>query len=228
MSPELRRVGNGKHPVVIIDGFTGAAAELVAMAEELGPFPRHAGNYYPGHRRVINEGDGAANAYIERLCQAAAPFIAGAFDHEGFDLLEASFSMVTARPETLSPAQKAPHFDFTDPAYLALLHYLHVPDGTGTAFYRQRSTGIEQVSEGNISTFVRTAEREAAQLPSGAGYIRGSDEFFDQIGAVEGVADRLVIYQGSLLHSGVIPPDMIFSTDPRHGRLTANLFVRGH
>jgi hypothetical protein len=31
-----------------------------------------------------------------------------------------------------------------------------------------------------------------------------------------------------LLHSGIIPADMSFSTDPREGRLTANLFVRGH
>ena len=37
-----------------------------------------------------------------------------------------------------------------------------------------------------------------------------------------------IIYQGSLLHSGIIPPDMNFSADPREGRLTANIFVRGH
>jgi hypothetical protein len=38
----------------------------------------------------------------------------------------------------------------------------------------------------------------------------------------------LIIYQGSLLHSGIIPPGMPFSSDPEVGRLTANLFVRGH
>jgi hypothetical protein len=37
----------------------------------------------------------------------------------------------------------------------------------------------------------------------------------------------MLIYQGSLLHSGVIPPDMPLSADPREGRLTANIFVRG-
>ena len=40
--------------------------------------------------------------------------------------------------------------------------------------------------------------------------------------------DRLIIYQGSLLHSGIIPAGMNFSPDPREGRLTANFFVRGH
>ena len=43
---------------------------------------------------------------------------------------------------------------------------------------------------------------------------------------VEAKADRVVIYQGSLLHSGIIPPDMPLSDDPRVGRLTANLFVQ--
>jgi hypothetical protein len=41
------------------------------------------------------------------------------------------------------------------------------------------------------------------------------------------VPDRLIIYHSTLLHSGVIPPDMNFSADPRQGRLTGNLFVRG-
>jgi hypothetical protein len=36
-----------------------------------------------------------------------------------------------------------------------------------------------------------------------------------------------VIYHGNLLHSGIIPPDMSFSADPREGRLTANFFLLG-
>jgi hypothetical protein len=37
-----------------------------------------------------------------------------------------------------------------------------------------------------------------------------------------------LIYQGSLLHSGIIPENMVLNSDPRQGRLTANIFVRGH
>ena len=36
-----------------------------------------------------------------------------------------------------------------------------------------------------------------------------------------------VLYRGALLHSGIIPPDAVLSSDPRKGRLTANLFGRG-
>lgn len=227
MRPELRRFGNCQAPVVVIDDFSGVLEVIISAADALAPYDK-AGNYYPGLRRVITEADQMANEYVERACQDAAQFIAGAFDVEGFDLIEASFSMVTSDPAELNPAQRAPHFDSTDSKYFALLHYLRVPEGTGTAFYRQRSTGIERVTEVNVSTFVRTADAEAALLAPNSGYITGSNDFFEQIGAIEAVADRLIIYQGSLLHSGIIPPTMNFSPDPRVGRLTANFFLRGH
>ena len=227
MKPELRRVGKESSPVVVIDEFSGRLDEVLELAETLGPYPSLKGNYYPGLRRIIEPAD-VANGYVERTCRDAAQFIAGAFDVDGFNLLEASFSMVTTAPSQLSSPQRAPHFDSTDPKYYALLHYLRVPDASGTAFYRQRSTGIERVTEANMARFITTAEREAALLAPDSGYISGSDQFFEQISAVEAVPDRLLIYQGGLLHSGIIPPTMSFSADPRSGRLTANLFVRGH
>ena len=223
MKPELRRVGTSQSPVVVIDGFSGDARGIVEIAAALAPFPSSAGTYYPGLRRILSAADGAAWAYVQQTLEAAAPFLGGAFDFDRFDLLEASFSMVTAPPATLTPAQRAPHFDSADPDYVAILHYL--ADTPGTAFYRQRSTGIETISDANRETFVDAARRESASL---TGYTNGPNGHFEQIGSVEGVADRLAIYQGRLLHSGLIPEDMTFSADPRRGRLTANLFVKGY
>ena len=228
MVPELRRFGAGQNPVVVIDGFSGAVDNIIDLAAILAPFPAIEGNYYPGLRRVIAKSDGPADAYVEQSCERLAPFIGGAFDVDGFDLIEASFSMVTTAPLALTPTQRAPHFDSTDPKHYAVLHYLHVPQGSGTAFYRQRSTGIERVTEANVATLVERARAEAAELPADSGYIHGSDRFFEQIGAVEAVPDRLIVYHGSLLHSGIVPPGMHFSADPRAGRLTANIFIRGH
>ncbi len=228
MKPELRRVGTSQSPVVIIDGFTGRLDDILSIAEALAPYPALEGNYYPGVRRVIQPADRAANAYVEQSCRDAAQFIAGAFDVDGFTLTEASFSMVTTEPLDLSPAQRAPHFDSTEPKHYALLHYLRVAEGSGTAFYRQRSTGIERVTEANVARFVTAAKREAALLAEDSGYIAGSDQFFEQVAAIDAVPDRLLIYQGGLLHSGIIPAGMSFSSDPREGRLTANLFVHGY
>jgi hypothetical protein len=222
MTPELRRIGAHASPVVVIDGFSGEAESIVQIAAALAPFPSDRKTYYPGLRRVIEARDGAAWDYVLRTMQAAAPFVGGGFDAEGFRLIEASFSIVTAQPQTLEPAQRAPHFDSTDPGYLAILHYLGGVSGSGTAFYRQRSTGIERVEPGNVDAFVAAARRESEELE---GYTSGSNRHFDQIAAIEAAPDRLIIYPGRLLHSGIIPGDMTFSPDPRAGRLTANFFV---
>ena len=226
MKPELRRFGNTQTPVVVIDEFSGSLERILEIAEELAPFPRHT-NYYPGLRRIFTAADTAANAYVEESCERAAQFIADAFAFDAFDLVEASFSMVTLDPLELTPPQRAPHFDTTDQKDLALLHYLRAPPNSGTAFFRQRATGIERVTKLNVSAYVPVAEVQIPQLPPDSVYFHGSDEFFEQIGAVEAVPDRMVIFQGSLLHSGIIPPDMPLMGDPRQGRLTANIFVRG-
>ncbi len=223
MNPRLLRFGDAQSPVVVVDDMLGNVSDVIEMAAALAPFPVPAGSHYPGVRRVLTEGDDAAFAYATALVEAAAPFIGGAFDVERFDWVEGSFSIVTAAPDTLTPAQRAPHFDATDPGYLAILHYLGGGDGSGTAFYRQRATGIEVVDDRNAARFIAAARADSAGL---AGYTNGSNAAFEQIGAVEARPDRLLIYRGSLLHSGIIPATLPLSADPRVGRLTANIFVR--
>lgn len=227
MKPRLLRFGNANSPVVVIDDFSGDAEKIGRIADKLAPFPAIKGNYYPGLRRLLGTGDAEAYAYVLATCERAAPFIGGAFDVESFDLDESSFSLVTLKPEELQPVQKAPHFDAPDPTIFALLHYIRVPDGSGTAFYRHRATGIERITSANLAGYVAAARREAPAIASMPGYIKGSDRFYEEIGRIDAVADRVIIYQGSLLHSGIIPENFAFSSDPREGRLTANLFVKG-
>ncbi|MEO8455105.1 MAG: DUF6445 family protein [Sphingomicrobium sp.] len=227
MKPQLLRFGNSQSPVIVVDDFSGSAEDIARLADALAPFPPIQGNYYPGLRRIISEADAAAYAYVFETCRQVAPFIGGAFDVEGFDLVEGSFSLVTLQPGELQPVQRAPHFDSPDQKLFALLHYLRVPPGSGTAFYRHRATGTERVTDAKIDPYVRMAKAEAAKLPDDSGYMHGSNDFYEQIGAVEAVPDRLIIYHGSLLHSGIIPPGMSFSPDPSEGRLTANFFLRG-
>jgi hypothetical protein len=227
VKPELRCIGESQSLVVVIDEFSGALEKILKIAESLTPYPLST-NYYPGLRRKILKADEAAAAYVIETCERAGQLIEGVFGLDSFDLLEASFSMITVRPSALTLPQRAPHFDTTDQKHLALLHYLRVPEETGTAFYRQRSTGIERVTQTNIDLFVETAKAEVPKLPRESGYIHGSNQYFDEIGSIEAVPDRLIIYQGCLLHSSIIPPSMDLSTDPRRGRLTTNLFVQGH
>lgn len=228
MKPELRHLGESLSPLVIIDDFSGSAEQIACIADALAPYPPVQGNYYPGVRRIITTADGAANDYVIRTCERAAPFIGGAFNVDRFDLTEASFSIVTLRPDQLEPRQRAPHFDSPDQNVFAMLHFLRVPQGSGTAFYRHRTTKVERVTEQNVNRFVFASRADYARLASDSGYMKASDDYYEQIGMVEAVPDRMIMYPGSLLHSGIIPPDMEFSDDPRVGRLTANFFIYGH
>jgi hypothetical protein len=225
VKPELRRVGNSQSPIVVIDDFSGSAEDIARIADALAPYPPIRQNSYPGVRRTITPADKDASDYAMQTCRAAAPFVGGAFDVDSFDLWEASFSIVTVRPGQLQPAQRAPHFDSHDQNLIAMLHFLRVPPGSGTAFYRHRATGIERITGENFNHHVDIAQGDAARLKPDSGYINDSNEYYEQIGLVEAVPDRLIMYHGSLLHSGVIPPGMSFSADPREGRLTGNFFL---
>ncbi|MGY0650046.1 MAG: DUF6445 family protein, partial [Paraglaciecola chathamensis] len=56
-------------------------------------------------------------------------------------------------------------------------------------------------------------------------YITESTEQFTLYDQVDYRPNRLVIYPGNLLHSGLIIPDRDISADPTEGRLTANIFI---
>jgi hypothetical protein len=217
------KLGTGRHPLLVADDATGELPAIKAIASALAPFPRASGNHYPGLRRFIGNQDGQAALYARALLKRLVPAINAAFGTNGFDLLNASFSLVTQRPESLSTIQRAPHFDAVDPGYLAVLHYLSGTEDSGTAFYRQRTTGIERVTAENRPRFFAAAEAESAEW---TGYIGEGNASFERIGSVSAEPDRVIVYQGSLLHSGTIPANMAFSASPANGRLTANFFVQ--
>lgn len=224
LTTEIVHVGAGHYPVLVIDGVSGHVDDIRDIAAALSPFPAARGNSYPGLRHYITNNDREAAAYAHRTLGSAVGAINRVFQFEGFAPLDASFSIVSAAPAMLTPPQRAPHFDSTDPDYLAVMHFISGVEGSGTGFYRQRATGIEQVSDANLASFLDAAQHEAADW---RGYIGDTNASFERIGLVDAVPDRLIVYHGSLLHSGAIPPEMAFSADPRHGRLTANFFVRG-
>lgn len=221
--PSRTFVGNGRHPVVVIDDATGEVRGLRAIATALAPFPPPVNSLYPGVRRILAEDDQSAWAYLSDLLAMLAPYIAGGFDIDRFRLVEASFSVVTRAPSSLTPPQRIPHFDSTQPGLLAIMHHLHELPGCGTAFYRQRMTGIERVDAGNISAFLAAAGPSAKHQQ---GYINGSTDAYECMGSVDSRMDRVVIYPAALLHSGIIPATLPLDADPRIGRLTANFFIQ--
>ncbi len=211
----------------MIDDLSGSLEHILEIAEDLAPFPRHT-NYYPGIRRIFAGSDTTRNAYVEESCERAAQFIADAFDIDVFDLVEASFSMVTLEPTRLTPPQRAPHFDTTDQKDIALLHYLRAQPNSETAFFRQRATGIERVTELNVSAYIPVAEVQFRSFP------RGWHRLLPRLGRIFRADRRSRGRPGPDDHLsrqpapfGDFSADMPLTGDPRQGRLTANIFIRG-
>jgi len=224
MDVKLHEIGTEKSRVVVVDDLIPDAHRFVETAAAMAPFDPEAVNYYPGLRRIFTQADTEAWDYVSTVLTAVAQFVGGAFNATGFTVNEASFSIVTHRPEQLRPAQRIPHFDSPDQNFVAVLHYLNDIPNTGTCFYRHRATGFERITPQRAEAFATMRRLEG--MPSQGGFIGDSNTLYEQLLRVDGRFNRLLIYQGALLHSGFIPHDFTFSGDPRSGRLTGNLFIQ--
>jgi len=225
MEVGVHEIGRSKSKLIVIDDFLTHAQDAVDAAVALPAFPPEDKTAYPGRRHQIGPGDKASSCVMDIL-KTAGPVIQSHYDADNFRVFEASFSLATIPPEQMSPKQRVPHYDLDDPNYLAiLLHLHHVPD-TGTAFYRHVASNLEQVGHDTAPELRRLVQAELADNNPTPVSSRGdSNAHYEKIFQVEARFNRLVIYQGCLLHSGYFSPDFNYNGDPRTGRLTANVFI---
>ncbi|MFN7159779.1 MAG: DUF6445 family protein, partial [Erythrobacter cryptus] len=131
-------------------------------------------------------------------------------------------------PEQLSLRHRIPHHDHSDARRVAIMHYLGGPETGGTAFYRHRRTGFEAITPAREAAYAAGLAADAAEYgPPPPGYPGADSPAYEQIGMVEARPDRLALYRGCQLHSGVIPDPAALSPDPARGRLTINMFLYG-
>jgi len=217
----VERLGREGEPLVIIDNFTGQPERLRAMGLAAQYHP--AGVDYPGRRALADP------SYLSLRRELMMQVMGRVFGLTRNITCEvAAFSLVTLPPEKLSPRQRIPHHDHSDAGRIAIMHYLDGPESGGTAFYRHRRTGFEAITperEGAYAAALAEDEREYGPPPMG--YPLGDSAAFEQIGAVEARPDRMALYRGRQLHSGIIPDPAALSDDPAQGRLTLNMFLYG-
>ncbi|MGB3165873.1 MAG: DUF6445 family protein [Alteraurantiacibacter sp.] len=217
----IHRFGREQEPVVQVDDFSGMPDKLLEAGRKAEYQP--GGASYPGIRAWADP------SYLDlrrdlmfRIMQAVFGF------RQGVAMEVSTFSLVTLAPETLAPLQRIPHFDHAAEDLIAVMHYLQGPETGGTAFYRHRRTGFETITperEAAYDAGLAADEREYG-MPQGA-YYHGDGRRYEQIGEIAAKPDRLILYRGRLLHSGVIPDPEVLTDDPRTGRLTINMFLRG-
>lgn len=216
---DILRFGDEGEPLVIIDDFS----ERFHALREVADSAHYAvtGPHYPGIRAQADP------SYLGAQMATLKKVLTEVFEcPQGAGLVECAYSLVTTRPENLTPIQRLPHFDSTDPGRFALLHYFGDETSGGTAFYRHVTTGYETITADRQAKYTSALQQDVAQhgLPSAKYYADGP--LFERIGEVEAQPNRMVIYRGYRLHSGIIPTDKTLSIDPRQGRLTLNTFLQ--
>lgn len=224
MPPDIRSVPVGEHQLVFIDDFLEDPQALVEAARQARFEPCPGADErrgYPGLRAP------APRAYSESLTALLDPLIKlnfGVPEHLAVKKTPCAFSLTTVAPQALGPLQRVPHFDASTPHYMAVLLYLCDERHGGTAFYRHRASGLQQITADNRDRYGERVYGEVERRPAPPRYFGDSDEHFELLGMMPARFNRLVIYRGSLLHSAIVNPQLGLSADPALGRLTVNTF----
>jgi hypothetical protein len=138
-------------------------------------------------------------------------------------------SLVTVPPAELDPIQWQCHRDrlAVEPdrvIFGAMVLYLfRNPALGGTSFYRPLQ-GAEQVDRMNADSQALSAAEFGARYGLHAGYMNGSNPYFERIAQVPAAWNRMIYYDGGLFHSGDVGEPSLLSADPTVGRLTLNGF----
>lgn len=212
-------IGTEAQPLAILDDFAPDPDALRRFAATAGFAP--ALNHYPGVRAALPE------IYLATQLPVIVNAAADAFGRTGpVAVIDASFSIVSTPAEALTIPQRLPHVDAFTPDRIALIHYLSLDGGDGTAFFRHRATGFETVDEARRELFFRHLDTEIRLGgPPPPRYMLGDTALFDCIRTEPARYNRALLYRSSNLHSGAIAADAVLSSNPVAGRLTVTAFL---
>lgn len=183
-------------------------------------------NAYPGNYLMLPAAAGQA------LRDFFVRHVRGLFDARRLLQMSCRLSMVTLPPQALRPYQWLCHSDRFGLApaqsIQASVLYLFKDEGLGgTGFYKPARPAAEIAQLfGDANTL--SAEDFSDRYGIEPGYLLASNAWFTRTGGVPARWNRLIFYDGSLLHSGdILAPDRL-SPDPKLGRLTFNAFFTCH
>ncbi len=221
-SVETHHIGRERQPLLLVDNFLRDPDSIVRYAAAENQFIP-ANTMYPGVVAPVPD------AYVNAMVDALVPRIADVFGVKADTvyLMNCFFAIVTFQPEKLHFRQRLPHVDLPYPGQLAILHYLCDSFQGGTGFYRHRATGYESLNEEQNRQYEAHNVQDLARYgPNPAQYINADDRLFEQTAHFEAKFNRLLIYRGNILHSGMIDSKTKLDPNPRVGRLTSNTFLR--
>jgi Family of unknown function (DUF6445) len=136
------------------------------------------------------------------------------------------YSLVTLPPQAALPIQWICHRDYADLdpklSMLALVMYLfHDPNLGGTSVYVPIHTDAETSALFRAAATL-SSQAFTQQYDLRPAYIQEGNDYFGRIGTVPVKWNRLIFYDGGMLHSSDIPAPERLSNGPLSGRLTLN------
>ncbi|MDQ2075882.1 DUF6445 family protein [Marinimicrobium sp. ABcell2] len=219
----VERIGNEKTPIVIVDDVLDDVDALVKLALDQTTFKADEVSAYPGIKSEL------PTEFYDAIKTVCSPLLYRQYAVPATlteKVIERFFSVVTRQPEDLALLQRVPHYDSHERFFFAMLYYMTDGPFGGTGFFRHRPTGFERISVARRGEYIAAAQSYMQEngLPESS-YMQGSDDHYELIGKVDHRPNRLVIYPGNLLHSGLIDPTRDIQSNPANGRLTANVFI---
>ena len=213
-------IGDDRAPVLIVDHFCSDPDGLVRDAELAFARTRRQRESFPGIVTAADEvyARQAVGHLMPMICRAFG--VSGRIQTGGFD-----FQILTSPPEQLSPKQRRPHYDLADVDVVASVLFLCRPPFLGTAFYRHNPTGFEVITPDRVAVYGHAMGAPGGGAASG-GYMSGDTAEFTQIANYDAVYNRMILFSAASLHSACAVRGHGFSSDPKTGRLTANLFLK--
>ena len=222
-SLQVQTVGQTGTPVIVIDDFGTELTHLIEYACESAEYGPDATSMYPGLRAGLPKS--YTRAVMKQLYRLFFDVYSIPTDL-GMKAVNAAYSLIATPENELKPGQCRPHFDSNRPYYLASLHYLNDGAFCDTGLFRHRQTGLERITEECVDEYMKSRETYAAvHGHTETGYVKGSNDQYELYHRIDYRPNRLVVYPGCLLHSGLVNPVIDVDSNPRTGRLTANIFV---
>jgi hypothetical protein len=212
-----------RHFCLVIDDALLDPERLVQFAIDQRPeFSAVNFSYYPGiYLMARNDLTAALGEYFQSHARRR-------FDARRCVEVICRYSIVTLPPEALHPIQWLCHRDDVGldarlSMQASVLYLFRDPDLGGTGFYVPTRSAAEV---GTLFTDSRLASPAAFASKYGLkpGYMRESNDWFRRIGGIAAKWNRLIIYDGGMLHASDIAAPERLSADPRGGRLTLNGF----
>lgn len=207
----------------VVDDVLAEPERLVAWARaQRAAFQHLDFSAYPGQYVLL---PATINAAIEAFFQQR---IRPLFDARRLMSMHARLAMVTLPPEALRPAQWICHSDHFglenwQSIQASVLYLFDDETLGGTGFYAPKRSAAETSSlfkDAIAMSGPQFTQRYAIE----PGYLCDSNDYFERIGGVQPRWNRMVFYDGTLLHTGDIHHPERLSEDPATGRLTLNGF----